>query len=160
MSGATDLVPAPLVYVDTNVFITGFESPIEAAKPVQDFLLRLRERPGSAVTSELTLAELLAPVSRPGGLPTPVKRRLYLDLLIWSKMFDLRPITRDILIETADLRRAARHTLPDAIHLVTAIRAQCRYFLSYDNGVRPPQGMERIPPDRPGIDVVLRAWTQ
>ncbi|CAJ0866881.1 hypothetical protein AMST5_01901 [freshwater sediment metagenome] len=150
----------PLIYIDTNALITGFESPIEAAKPVQDLLLHLRERPGAAVTSELTLAELLAPVARPGSLPAPVKKRLYLNLLVWSHLFDLRPITREILLQTADLRSVSKVKLPDAIHTVTAIHAGCAYFLSNDNGVRTPSGMSRIRADRSGVDNILSAWSQ
>jgi predicted nucleic acid-binding protein len=153
-------VPAPLVYFDTNVFVAGFETTQDDARPVQDLLLRLRETPGLAITSELTLAELLAPISRPGALPPASRQRLYLNLLIWSKLFDLRAVTRDILLATADLRRAAPHKLPDAIHLVTASRAQCRFFLTYDNGVRPPQSIERIPPTRAGADRILAAWSE
>lgn len=155
-------MPAPLVYIDTNALIAGFESPLENARPVQDLLLRLRESPGAAVTSELTLAELLAPATRSSPLSAPVKKQLYLNLIVWSRLFDLRAVTREILIETADLRRVSsvKIKLPDAIHIVTAIHAGCKYFLSYDNGVRTPQGMERVPPDRSGVDLILGAWSQ
>jgi predicted nucleic acid-binding protein len=153
-------VSPPLIYFDTNALITGFESPIEAAKPVQDLLLRLRDAPGAALTSELTIAELLAPVARPGALAAPLKKRLYLNLLVWSQLFDLRPITREILLETADLRSVSKVKLPDAIHVVTAIHGGCAFFLSNDNGVRTPSSMTRIRPDRAGIDMILSAWPQ
>lgn len=159
-SGAISAVSAPLVYIDTNVFIAGFESPAENAKPVQDLLIALRERPGSAVTSELTLAELLAPIASPKALPANKRRRLYFNLLIWSRLIELTPVTRDILIETADLRQVAPHRLPDAIHVVTAIRTKCEYFLSGDRRVRLPVGMIPLSPERSGIDQILSAWSQ
>jgi len=154
-------VTAPFVYIDTNVFIAGFESPIENARPVQDFLRALRERPGIGISSELTLAEILAPVSRPHALPAVKRRRLYFDLLLWSGLIDLRPVTREILIETADLRSVARHKLPDAIHVVTAVHAHCSFFLSHDDGMkRLPQGMRRVRADESGVDEILRALSQ
>jgi predicted nucleic acid-binding protein len=149
----------PLVYIDTNVFIAGFELPLEQAEPVQNLLVRLRERPRLAVTSELTLGELLAPVSRKEALPFTVKRNLSLNLLVRSRIVDLRPITRDILIETADLRQHAPHRLPDAIHVVTAVQSGCSYFLSGDKGIKPPSGMTLVYPDRSGVDLILDTWS-
>lgn len=148
----------PLVYLDTNVFIAGFESPVSNAKPVQDLLVALRERPRSASTSELTLAELLAPISRPHALEPAERRRLYLDLLVGGSFIDLRPITRNILIETADIRRTARYKLPDAIHVATAIHANCGFFMSHDDGMkRLPEGLNRLQPNRAGVDLLLEA---
>ncbi|PPD43250.1 MAG: PIN domain-containing protein [Methylocystis sp.] len=153
-------MPGPLIYIDTNVFIEGFELPLEQAKPVRDLLEGLRGNPRLAVTSELALAELLAPVSREGALPLPVKRRLYLNLLVWSHLFELKPVTRDILLETADLRQAAPHRLPDAIHIVTAIQSGCTYFLSSDKRIKTPSGMSLVYPDRAGVDLILNAWSR
>jgi predicted nucleic acid-binding protein len=148
------------IYVDTNVFIIGFESADDHARAVRDFLSALRKWPGRAVTSELTLAELLAPVSRPRALPESERRRLYLDLLIWSGLIDLYPVSRDVLIEAADLRKVVRHKLPDAIHVVIAARAHCAHFLADDEGLtRLPRGMRRLRADRSGIDEALRALT-
>ena len=159
-SGTIDVVTAPLVFVDKNAFIIGIESPTDAAQPMPNLLLRLRETPGLGATNDLTLAEFFAPASRPGHLATLLKRRLYMVLLIWSQLFDLRPTTRDILIETGDLREAVRYKPQDAMRLITVVRAQCNYFLSYNTDVKPPQGMKRIPPDRSGIDVKLGARSQ
>lgn len=153
-------VRVPLAYIDTNVFIMGFESPFETAKPVQDLLVALREQPLSAVTSELTLAELLAPNLSPKALAPDERRRLYLDLLIWSNLIELKPVTRDILIETADLRQATPCKLPDAIHVATAVHAKCGLFLSRDKRMRLPAGMMQISPDRSGIDHLMAAWSQ
>lgn len=151
----------PLVYMDANAFIAGFELPLEQAKPIQDLIEALRGKPRMAVTSELTLAELLAPVSREKAMPLPIKRRLYLSLLVWSHLIDLQPVTRDVLIETADLRHVTpKQRLPDAIHLVTAIQSGCRYFLTGDKRIKPPNGMTLVVPDRGGVDLILNAWSR
>ena len=150
----------PLVYIDTNVLIIGFESSLETAKPVQELLLALREQPLSAVTSELTLAELLAPIFSPRALAPNERRRLYLDLLMWSNLIELKPVTRDILIETADLRQGTPCKLPDAIHVATAVHAKCGFFLSKDKRMRLPAGMIQISPDRAGIDRLMAVWSR
>lgn len=150
-----------LVHVDTNVFVVGFESAGEHSEAVRDFLSALRRWPGRAITSELTLAELLAPVSRAHCISQSTRRRLYFDLLLWSGLIDLRPVSREVLIETGDLRRVARHKSPDAIHVVTAIRAKCSYFLSDDEGMkRLPQGIKRVRADPAGVAEVVQALSQ
>src|ERR1700682_775969 len=84
--------------------------------------------------------------------PPASKRRAYLDLLVWSAFIRLIPVSRDILIETADLSTVAKFKLPDAIHLVSARRSGCRLFVSTDRDFdKLPQGMERINPDEDGL---------
>jgi predicted nucleic acid-binding protein len=145
------------IYLDANVFIYFVEGELSIAEPLRALFQALRQKPLAAVTSELTLAETLAPPRRIGALPLHVKRRLYLDL-INSKLIQLVPVDRDILIETADLRQAARHNLADAIHIVSAMKSQCGYFLSGDaDGKRLPAQMKWISPDRQGLQVILEA---
>ena len=146
----------PLVYFDANPLMYAFESRPELSDPIRPLIQALRAKPGAAVTSELVLAELLAPIKRPGAKPQNVRRRIYFDLLIWSRIFDLRPITRDILIETADLRRFIKLKLSDAIHMVTAIQAGCTFFLSNDDDTcRTPEGLRHVKPDAEGVQMIL-----
>jgi predicted nucleic acid-binding protein len=149
------------IYVDANPFIYAVEGNEAVAGPVSQFFERLRKQPGTAVTSELTLAEVL-PKARP-----PERRRMYFDLIVWSTIFELRPVTREILVETADYRRVTATAmpdgrmvipkLPDAIHVVTAIRAGCRYFLSTDGGIKVPQGMLVFEANQTGIAALAAA---
>jgi len=149
--------PDPVVYVDANVFIRAVEGTEEVSSPAKTFLAYLRANKNVALTSELTLAEVLAPPSRPDALPLHIKRRVYLDLLSWSSLVSPVPVTRDILIETADLRAVAGMKLPDAIRLVSAIRGRCCYFVSSDTDFsKLPQGMKLIRPDAVGIDGLLK----
>jgi hypothetical protein len=77
---------------------------------------------------------------------------------VWSGFIELVPVGRDLLIETADLRRVSRHKLPDAVHVVSAIRCRCTYFLSNDvDGKRVPAHMQWVRPDEQGVAVVLEA---
>jgi hypothetical protein len=90
MSGMTDLVQLLPVYIDANPFIYAVEGGDALAGSITALFGRLRARRGFAVTSELTLAEVLPKA------PLPRHRRLYFDLMVWSGIFDLRPVTRDL----------------------------------------------------------------
>ena len=122
------------IYLDANVFIYAIEGASDIADLVQQLFGLLRRNRGIGVTSELTLAEILPKAST-------IQRNMYLDLIIWSRIFDLHPVSRDVLIETADYRMAAgMPRLPDAIHVVTAIRTGCRTILSSDSRLKLPEG--------------------
>src|SRR6476620_4109149 len=122
----------PLVYIDTNPFIYAVEGNEALASPINNLFAQFRKRPRIAVTSELTLAEVLARAF-------PPHQQMYFDLMIWSGIFDPRPVSREILIETARYRRAATMVKPDgrvsvpklldAIDVVTAIQSGCKRFL-------------------------------
>lgn len=144
------------IYLETNVFMA-VEGTYETAAPAKELIEALRRRRGLAVTSEITLAEVLAPPQRPDALPLHLKRRLYLDLLVWSGFINLVSVSGGLLMETAALRSVARLKLPDAIHVVTAIQRQCSYLVSADKGIRTPTSMTRIAPDVSGVAEILRA---
>lgn len=148
----------PIVYLDANPFIYAFEGAPAVAEPVKQLLRALHANPGSGITSELTLAELLAPISRSGAMPFDERRQLYLNLLVWDNLCPALPVTRDILIETAHLRRFLHLKLPGAIHMVTALQAGCRFFMSNDNDTRrTPAGIVALKPNTEGVETVLRA---
>jgi len=150
----TEVAPTPIVYVDANPFIYFIDGEEGVANRLKPFFELLKEKPGLAMTSELTLAEVLAKAR-------PDARRSYLNHIVWSNLFQLQPVTRDILIDTADYRRVSRKArpdgtkatvkLPDAIHVVTAIRSRCRAFLSADTGLKLPVGMAAFEPNEAGV---------
>jgi predicted nucleic acid-binding protein len=144
-NGMTETLSS-LIYLDTNVFIKAVEGLDEAAAPAKTLIKALRHlRVGIAATSEITFAEVLAPSRQADALPLHVKRRAYLDLLLWSGFVALIPVSRDILIETAALRAMGKFKLPDAIHLVSAVHVRCRFFVSADRDFNKlPEGMERV----------------
>ena len=160
MSGMTEAATLPGVYLDTNVFIFFFEGTPAESERVKVLLDALRSDPGSGVTSELTLAEVLAGSKHPRS---PMLKRAYLDLIVWSKSIDLVPVSREILYNSVDLRTAHKSAhgkkldLPDAIHLASAIQKKCCSFVSADKGIRPPVEMKRIYPITDSLDEVLKA---
>jgi len=146
-----------MVYLDANVFIRAVEGTDETSAPARRLMQALRHRrAGVAATSEITLAEVLASPKRSDALPLELKRRAYLDLLVWSGFIKLLAVSRDVLIETADLSAVARFKLPDAIHLVSAVRSGCRFFVSADRDFdKLPQGMVRVDPDEDGLSRLI-----
>jgi predicted nucleic acid-binding protein len=149
---------ASVVYLDTNVFIRGFEFEGAEAQPIRELLTLLNEYPKAAVTSDLTLAELLAPPKRENDFPLARKAELYGSLLIWSGVIDLLPLKRNILIGTAVLRQNWPYKLADAIHVVTALDAGCRFLMSGDTDTRRlPPGLQRLLPDRSGVATIMEA---
>jgi predicted nucleic acid-binding protein len=156
MPGAANAPHKPLLYLDTNAIVYFVEGEPNVAEALSPLFQALRSKPGVAVTSELTLAEVLAPTTRRGKIPNDLKRS-YLDLIVWSAFIGLEPISRGILYDTAEVRLKAKLELPDAIHLVTAMRMGCSLFLTSDRGIKTPPGMAKIAPDQSGISKLLSA---
>lgn len=146
------------VYLDSNVFIDFIEGNEAISAPIRPLVYQLRQKPGQAVTSELTLAEVLAPSG--GRKRPPHVRSLYSNLLVLGRFIDLRPISRDVLYETATLRATkatSRMKLLDAIHLATAVLAGCRIFMTRDRKIRVPQGMTLVEPNAGSVAKVIEA---
>jgi predicted nucleic acid-binding protein len=146
------------VYVDSNVLIYAVEGVPETAGPPKELIKFLRRHRGLMFTSEISLAEVLAPSKRRGAWSPRAKRRAYLDLLIFSGAVQLVAVTREILIRTADLRKIAPLKLPDAIHLESAIRSQCAFLVTGDTNFKKlPANMKKVAPDAGGIRNLLEA---
>ena len=154
MSGMTERVGSSTLYFDANVFIFAVEGSDDIARRLRTLFELLKSNINLAVTSELTLAEVLPRAD-------PIRRRNYLELIVYTGLFDLYPVTRDILMETSDYRRIASASksdaskpyasmpkLPDAIHVVTAVRAGCDKMLSFDRALKLPEGVRRLTRDR------------
>jgi predicted nucleic acid-binding protein len=147
MNGMIEGQQNPRIYFDANAFIYAIEGVDEVASLLHSLFAALRHRAGLACTSEFTLAEVLPKANA-------VQRRSYFSLILHSGLFDLLPVTRDILIETADYRRShalesvdapgSMPKLPDAVHVVTAVRAGCNTFVSFDRGLKLPAGLDRV----------------
>jgi predicted nucleic acid-binding protein len=154
----TDDATNPIVYVDANPFIYFVDGEGAIANGLKSFFEFLRQKPGIAMTSELTLAEVL-PKARSDT------RGSYLNLIVWSGLFNLQPIMREILVDTADYRRinskilpggrSVMPKLPDAIHVVTAARHRCRMFLSADAARKLPADIAAFEPNEVGLSKLM-----
>jgi hypothetical protein len=99
MNGMTDPQHGRRIYFDANAFIYAIEGVDEISIQLHSLFAALRHQAGSACTSEFTLAEVLPKAN-------VVQRRSYFTLILHSGLFDLLPVTREILIETADYRKS------------------------------------------------------
>ena len=118
------------IYVDANVLISGYESTTERADQALRVFDAVAEGEFKAVTSELTLAEVL---SKPFSLGQTDLSDLYEKLLSGRNYIGVVPVTRSILIDAAKLRAGHSNVrLPDAIHLATATDSGCTAVLSDD----------------------------
>ena len=153
----------PQIYLDTNVFVRGFETEPHISNPLDELFAFLRRRPGTAITSELTLAELTAPVDRSQSFSFVHRKAIYYDLLLWGGFVDLHPVSRAVLLDTAGFRALAREMgfkpkLPDSIHMVTAVRAGCAFLMTHDRKMGPMlTGMAAVSADSAGVAEVIRA---
>ena len=134
------------LYLDSNAFISFLEGTPSDSEALRPLFESLSNHPGAGVTSELTLAEVLAGSHKRG----PQMKRAYLDLIVWNKFLIVAPVTRDILYQSAELcvvhkdAHGKKLGLLDAIHLATAIQNRCSYFISGDKGIMPPIDMTRV----------------
>ena len=93
------------------------------------------------VTSALTLHEVLVVPIRLGNAPLAEQ---YEAVLTEARGVQLIDISRDQLRAAARLRAATRVKTPDALHLVAAMSAGCRCFVTNDRRL----------PEIPGLTVL------
>lgn len=118
------------VYLDTNIIIYAVEGFADLADHIQALLTALDEAEIVAVTSELTLAEVLV---KPLKDQNQNVQQAYRTFLTPTTALQTVPISRNILEEAARLRATNRLKLPDAIHLATAYLNGCDSFLTNDD---------------------------
>lgn len=131
-----------VVYLDTNIVVYAVEGYEVHARPIKSILQALTEESLVAVTSDLTLAEVLVKPKRENNQQL---EEAYRQVLTPTKVWRNSPITREILESAAQLRAATSLKLPDAIHFATALAEGCDSFVT---------NHERFS-NIPGIKVVL-----
>lgn len=129
------------VYLDTNTFIYALEGFSAFRSPLIQRFDLIEDGHVTAVTSELTLAELLVKPLRDGN---EVLQRRYQQLLAGSDVLQVVPIARSILVSAARVRAGNGYKLPDAIHIATASYCQCTCFLTNDLEIVGVQGLTTL----------------
>ena len=145
----------PLVYFDANVFIAAFESTGAHSDHAWWVIRAIEAGEIVARTSELTLAELLVkPLER--GMQDLVEA--YKAMIATGPNFEVRPVSRDILIEAAAVRaQRASVRLPDAVHIATARSASCGFFVSEDRRLPMPKNITLLPVNPFTLDDIFGA---
>lgn len=84
----------------------------------------------TAITSELTLAELLV---KPLQMGQDQSQRAYLETLQSGPTLTMAPVSRAVLLDAARLRgQQPALKLPDAIHAATALACNASVFVTND----------------------------
>lgn len=134
-------VQPPRIYFDANVFIYAMETDDERGMLARRWVMQIDRGEIQAVTSELTLGEVL---------PHPVAAN-DLDLIngyhrLLRNRAALRviPVSRTLILEAVNIRAKFAAELPDAIHIATALRSSCAALLTEDTRIRLPADLRRL----------------
>ena len=118
-----------VVYVDTAPFIGFIERNPAYVDMLRPFFTSVEDKKISAVTSVVTLLEVLVHPIRDSDAELAKK---YQDILSDSTGFSVDDVTRQIVEEAARLRAFYNVRTPDSIHMATAIVSEAKYFLTND----------------------------
>ena len=136
--GLIDRLLGRRIYLDANVFIYAVEHSPEHAAFLDGLFDLLEAGEVVAVTSELTLAEVLAKPFEDGRADLA---RLYEEMVAPSAWLSVVPVERAILVTAARLGPELGLKLPDAIHVASAAATGCELFLSNDRRLKMPNGI-------------------
>lgn len=123
------------IYLDTNIFVMAFENTDEISERLSEIFGLVDNQPRTCfATSELTLSELLV---RPIKDNDDEAVARYEELVSPSPWMDVFPILRSTLTAAAKLRaKNSSLKLPDAVHIATAMGANCSHILTNDQGIK------------------------
>jgi len=138
-----DLARDRTLYLDTNILIYAFEPGHSGATSFRSIFEMIDAGATKALTSELTLAEVLALPLRQGAQDMVDRYEL---LLSPESPIGTIPIDRTILRGAALLRANRALKLADALHVATALQHGCDYFFTEDQrlGDLLPEGVPRL----------------
>lgn len=126
------------LYLDTNIFIYALEGYSTFRAVLTSLFDALDRHELAAITTELTLAEVLV---KPFLDRSIERERAYLQILQPSPSLQMVHVTRDVLITAARLRAETNMKLLDAIHAATAQITACSHFLTKDAHVKTILGL-------------------
>ena len=129
------------VYLDTNIIIYALEGYETYAAPIKSLLQALTDGEIIAVTSELTVAEVLVKPKRDGNAKL---EEAYRRFLLPTASLRNSAVSREILEAAAGIRATSALKLPDAIHWATAINEHCDSFLTNDEGFKSVAGVRVV----------------
>lgn len=118
------------VYLDTNIIIYAVEGFADLANQIRALLTAMDAAEIVALTSELTVAEVLVKPFKDGNQSA---QQAYRTFLTPTPALQLVSVSRTILEEAARLSATTPLRLPDAIHLATANLNGCDSFLTNDD---------------------------
>lgn len=130
-----------VIALDTNCFIYYLEGKAWAEELRDAVFAPLERGEFRAVTSVLTIAEILV---RPKSLDREDVCREYLLLLSSYPNLEVVPVSFDIAVRSAGIRAEHRVRTPDAVHLATAAVRGATLFLTNDLGLPKKVGAVQV----------------
>ena len=131
--GLLTSVHGRLVYVDAAPFIYFMEKNLAYEEPLDAFFTMLSRGEVQAITSAMTLAEVLV---------KPYRHKLWTLAQKYELIFEGTPELTLVSVDSevgrlaAELRAAYTLLTPDAIHMATAVVHGAEFFLTNDNDFR------------------------
>jgi len=127
--------------IDTAVFIYFIEEEPRFLRHILPLFAEADQGKRELVTSALTLLEVLVVPYRAGNRQLAER---YEALLTRSKGIRMIELTRDQIRAAAQLRAATGAKTPDALHLVSALGAGCKTFVTNDRRLPTVPGLRVI----------------
>lgn len=127
--------------IDTAVFVYFIEEEPRFLPHILPLFVEADQGKRDLVTSALTLLEVLVVPYRAGNRQLAER---YEALLTRSRGIRMIELTRDQLRAAAQLRAATGAKTPDALHLVSALGAGCKTFLTNDRRLPTVPGLRVI----------------
>jgi predicted nucleic acid-binding protein len=139
--GLTKAIAGRRIYLDSNIFIYAVERHPVFSFAVKQIFESIDQGRTEAVTSELTLAEVLV---KPNERNLKRQKEAYIDIITGTPSLEAVATTREILIQSAAMRARTGMKLPDAIHVTTSLERQCHVFITNDAGIKTPGILTRL----------------
>jgi len=124
------------VYLDSNIIIYLLEGFKPYAGVLAQLLEAIENGAITCVTSELTVAEVLV---RPFKKEATQHIKTYTDALSDPRLVTSRPANYQTFVDAAFARAQTGMKLSDAIHVATALQANCDIFLTSDKKIKAPK---------------------
>ena len=121
------------VYFDVNPIIYFIEQNAEFARAVIPVFEMLGEGAILAYTSELSLTEILI---KPICDDLTDVIQAHKELLLDPQLFTLTKVTRETLLQAAQLGGKSGMRTPDAIHVASAMENHCQFFITNDKKIK------------------------
>lgn len=139
--GLVETLTGKRIYLDSNIFIYALEDLPPFAEHIHPLFEACQFGSIRPVTSALTVAEVLVKPLRDGH---EQKAREFRDFLCDAGVLSLADVTIALLETAARVRAQHGISLPDTVHVATALTAKCEIFLTNDKRLKKPVGRSCI----------------
>lgn len=130
-----------MVYLDTNIIIAAIEPRPGREPDAAALIAALETSKIAAVTSTITVMEVLA---KPFAMQDHDLADRYREILFEMPALTCRPITAAIAEEAAHLTQSFGLKTADALHGATAISTGCKVFVTEDLGLTLPPAVRTM----------------